>query len=150
VKRAWWHWGFQWRRRWQSHADTRKCQGRPRPAGTAPATLGLAGVMGERRKARITNRKGGQDRSHQGGPKPHLAGAGVWPAIGQSRAAAWWRSLGSGARGDENGGESDRVDRSVDRADLVWLDQRTDQAGMGRLGQVSFGLLASRSQPSSG
>jgi hypothetical protein len=68
--------------------------------------------------------------------------------IGQSRAAVRRRSLGSRARGGEKGGECDRVDRSVDRADLVWLDQRTDQAGMGRLGQVGFGLHSRLSQPS--
>jgi hypothetical protein len=112
--------------------------GRPRPAGTAPATLGLAGVRGERGRARKANRNGGQGRSRRGETKPHLTGAGVWPAIGQSRAAARWRSLGSGARGDEKGGEGDRVDRSVDRADLVWLDQRTDQADLVRLGQVGL------------
>jgi hypothetical protein len=106
--------------------------------------------MGERGRAQKANRKGGRGRSRRGGPKPHLTGAGVWPAIGQSRAVVRWRSLGSGARWDEKGGEGDRVDRSVDRADLVWLDQRADQVGMGRLGQVSFDLLASRSQPSPG
>jgi hypothetical protein len=72
--------------------------------------------------------RGGQD-------SPESAGGGVQGNLG-SRARRW------------GGGECDRVDRSVDRADLVWLDQRTDQAGMGRLGQIGFGLHNRLNQPS--
>jgi hypothetical protein len=65
--------------------------------------------------------RGGQD-------SPESAGGGVRGNLG-SRARRW------------GGGECDHVDRSVDRADLVWLDQQTDQAEVGRLGQKALACI---------
>jgi hypothetical protein len=70
---------------------SRNCAGDPQARG----------VMGERGRARKANRKGGQGRSRRGRPKPHLAGARVWPSIGQSRAAVRRCYLGSRARRGE-------------------------------------------------
>jgi hypothetical protein len=99
---------------------------RPRPAGTAPATLGVVEVRGERGRARKANRNGGLGRSRRGETKPHLTGAGEArerPGKNSGRAAPW---------GFREVRDREKMRREREREE--WVGSRSRGPGSGQIG----------------
>jgi hypothetical protein len=117
--------------------------GTPKHGGRGSKPQPLGGVQHSHQRKGPGESKRWQGRSASAGPLWPTAATGM---AGAHRSQSRWRQGCWGQVGyrEEEGevGGVGRFDRSNDRADQVWLDQRTDQAGMGRLGQLGFGLFS--------